>query len=108
MSIVDDVKKLISGTTEEKLVIIESMTKKRLARLLGEKEVPEAFDDITKEVTLKRFNRIGQEGMTSYGQDGESFSFPDSDFAEYMEEINDHKRKDDDRYGPRRGGFGFV
>lgn len=108
MSVVDDAKKLVSGTKEEKLTIIEKMTRKRLSRLLGVKEVPEEFEDILTEVTLKRFSRVGQEGMSSYSQEGESFSFPDSDFAEYMDEINEYKRQDDDRYGPRKGTWGFI
>lgn len=89
----EDAQKLITGTMDEKLAVIEKMTRKRLSRLLGEKEVPEEFEDILTEVTLKRFNRIGQEGMASYGQDGESFSFPDSDFDEYSQELYDYREE---------------
>lgn len=84
---VDDIKKLINGTVDERLEIIQMLTERRLCRLLDVKNVPEKFEDVVTEVTLKRFNRIGQEGMNSYSQDGESFSFPDSDFDEYMSEI---------------------
>lgn len=92
LSIKDDVKKILSGTTDEKIEVIEKLTRQRLKSLLGMKEVPSELEYIVSDVTLKRFNRIGNEGMTNYQQEGLSMSFPDSDFREYAEEIDEAKK----------------
>lgn len=98
MSIIDDVKKLLNGTVDEKLEIVERRTKERLSSLVKLDNVPDQLDYISYEVTLKRFNRIGQEGMTSYTQEGLSMVFPDSDFSEYQQEIDDFIKRNDPKY----------
>lgn len=109
MVIKDDVKKLLSGSTDDKLEVIERRTRERLASLLGVSVIPDSLEYIVFDVTNKRFNRIGQEGMTSYAQEGLSMAFPDSDFSEYQNEIDEFKRKDQkELYKPKRGGVKFV
>ncbi|EME7140904.1 phage head-tail connector protein [Enterococcus durans] len=109
MEIKDDVKKLLSGSTDDKLEVIERRTRERLASLLGVSVTPESLEYIVFDVTNKRFNRIGQEGMTSYAQEGLSMAFPDSDFSEYQNEIDEFKRKDQEElYKPKRGRFKFI
>lgn len=78
--IADDIKKLLKGTIDEKLEVIERRTNERMKTLLNTQEVPKEFETVVYEVSLKRFNRIGQEGMQSYSQEGLSMAFPDSDF----------------------------
>ncbi|OTN83691.1 hypothetical protein A5819_003788 [Enterococcus sp. 7E2_DIV0204] len=107
-SIAADVKKLLNGSIDDKLEIIEKRTKERLASLLGVSNVPSEFEYISYEVTLKRFNRIGNEGMQSYSQEGLSMAFPDSDFSEYQDTIDEYRRKDEEAfYKPKKGGFFF-
>ncbi|WP_316385402.1 phage head-tail connector protein [Enterococcus faecium] len=109
MAIKDDVKKLLSGSIDDKLEVIEKRTRERLASLLGVSVIPDSLEYIVFDVTNKRFNRIGQEGMTSYAQEGLSMAFPDSDFSEYASEIDDFKRKDDEElYKPRKGSVRFL
>ncbi|MGA5590089.1 phage head-tail connector protein [Enterococcus mundtii] len=109
MAIAEDIKKLFKGDIDEKLEVIERYTNKRLSALLQVQKVPEEFEYISYEVTLKRFNRIGQEGMQSYSQEGLSMAFPDSDFSEYQNEIDEFKRKDQEElYKPKRGVVKFV
>ncbi|EPH97866.1 hypothetical protein D922_00061 [Enterococcus faecalis 06-MB-DW-09] len=109
MSVTEDVKALLSGTVEEKLAVIEKRTKERLTALLGASDLPKEFESVLYEVTLKRFNRIGQEGMTSFDQEGLKMTFPESDFAEYDREIEAYKRKElDEFFKPRRGRIGFF
>lgn len=104
VSIAEDVKNLLDGSNDKRLEIIERRTKDRLKSLLGvSKEVPTSFDFIVYEVTMKRFNRIGNEGMQSYSQEGLSMTFPDSDFSEYQSEIDDWKNQNDE--GKKRGRF---
>lgn len=103
MTILNDVKKLLSGTPDEQIAVIERRTEERLISLLGVLEVPTTFEYVLYEVTLKRFNRIGNEGMTSVGQEGLSMSFPDSDFDEYTQEFEDFRIKND--IDSKRGRF---
>ncbi|EGP5365887.1 TPA: phage head-tail connector protein [Enterococcus faecium] len=109
MVIKDDVKKLLSGSTDDKLEVIERRTRERLASLLGVSVIPDSLEYIVFDVTNKRFNRVGQEGMSSYSQEGLSMAFPDSDFSEYQNEIDEFKRKDQEElYKPKRGRFKFI
>ncbi|MBU5370535.1 phage head-tail connector protein [Enterococcus avium] len=108
MAIKDDVKKLLSGSTDDKLEVIEKRTRERLASILGVSEVPANFETIIYEVTVKRFNRIGNEGMQSYSQEGLSMAFPESDFAEYQGEIDEFKDKEKGLLGPRKGKVRFL
>jgi len=109
MVIKDDVKKLLSGSTDDKLEVIERRTRERLASLLGVSVTPDSLEYIVFDVTNKRFNRVGQEGMSSYSQEGLSMAFPDSDFSEYQNEIDEFKRKDQEElYKPKRGRFKFI
>ncbi|EGP4826310.1 MAG: phage head-tail connector protein [Enterococcus faecium] len=109
MMIADDIKKLLKGTIDEKLEVIERRTNERMKILLNTQEVPKEFETVVYEVSLKRFNRIGQEGMQSYSQEGLSMAFPDSDFSEYQNEIDEFKRKDQEElYKPKRGRFKFI
>ncbi len=107
--IADDIKKLLKGTLDEKLEVIERRTNERMKILLNTQEVPKEFETVVYEVSLKRFNRIGQEGMQSYSQEGLSMAFPDSDFSEYQNEIDEFKRKDQEElYKPKRGRLKFI
>ena len=55
--------------------------------LLGGLDVPESLNYVVTEVSVKRFNRIGSEGITSHTVEGESMSFTDNDFAEFAGDI---------------------
>lgn len=108
VAIAEDIKKLLGGTQDEKLEVIERRTKSRLVSILGVSEVPAIFETIIYEVTVKRFNRIGNEGMQSYSQEGLSMAFPESDFAEYQGEIDEFKDKEKGLLGPRKGKVKFL
>ena len=67
-------------------LIISSVTS-RLQVLLGGIEPPESLEYIILEVAIKRYNRIGSEGLTSHSVEGETLSFNDSDFDAFASEI---------------------
>lgn len=96
MSISSDVKTLLSGSVDGKLEVIERRTNERLKAIVGIGEIPSELEHISYEVTVKRFNRIGNEGMSSYSQEGLSVAFPESDFDEYASELNAWKKANDD------------
>ncbi len=86
MAITYEIKKLLGGSSDERLEIIEKRTRERLLLILGSdlKEVPPELEYVVLDVSLKRFNRIGQEGMQSYSQEGLSMTFSESDFLMSM------------------------
>ena len=67
-------------------VIIEN-TEQALCFKLSADEVPKELDYVLVEVAIKRFNRLKNEGMTSYSQEGESITFNSSDFDDFNSDI---------------------
>lgn len=59
----------------------------RLKLKLGGIEPPEEMDYIIVEVVIKRFNRIGSEGLSIHTVEGESLHFTDDDFKEFESDI---------------------
>ena len=66
---------------------IISSAKARLKVLLGGIEPPESLEYILVDVAVRRFNRIGSEGMTSHTVEGESISFSNNDFTGFEDDI---------------------
>lgn len=82
------------GQTQEKIVTV--LLKSANARLLNfinvytkEKlpEVPEELEYILTEVTVKKYNKIGAEGMAQETTDGMSNTYVSKDFDEYEKDI---------------------
>jgi hypothetical protein len=48
---------------------------------------------IPLQVEVKRFNRLKNEGMTSFTQEGESITFNTDDFDEFASDIVDWKKQ---------------
>lgn len=94
MAYIDGVKLLI-GLNDDKqdnqLQKIIDVTERRMISLLPKdvKEVPESLEWVVEEVAVKRYNRIGAEGMSSESIDGRSTKFQENDFDEYMSIIED-------------------
>jgi hypothetical protein len=112
MSTVQDIQKLLtSNSMEEKLTIIEKLTTDRMINLLPFKadgsrytEVPEALGYVVTNVTMARYVRLGNEGLTSYSQEGMQLTFNDDDFMPYMGEINGYSEERPVENGvPQRG-----
>lgn len=69
--------------------IIEVTTAKLLSKLDQETtEVPGKLQYIVVEVSIKRFNKIGSEGMISETVEGHKMDFSSHDFDEYENDIN--------------------
>lgn len=89
--VVDKVK-ILAGITDNKqdtvISTLEEMTRNQLAMMVDERSVPPPLEAIVLPVTLARFNRLGNEGMQSYSQEGESITYPASDFDAYSSVID--------------------
>lgn len=94
----DQVKTLLGlsdDSQDEKLESVITLTSARLASLLGTDGVPKEMEYIAIEASIRRFNRIGSEGMSSHNVEGESISYKDNDFADFMDEIEAYRSKND-------------
>lgn len=76
----DALLKLIIKNTEQALKFKLSLTK--------DENIPEDLAFIALEVCVRRYNRISNEGMASYSQEGESITFNSSDFDDFMDDID--------------------
>lgn len=110
MDLLDNLKLLLDLTDSDteldiKLdLIIEQSKKKVLAYLPNITSVPDELSYIVLELSVVRFNRIGNEGMTSYSQDGESISYGD-DMSNYEADIKAWSLK---QVGNDRGVVRFL
>ncbi|MHC3758885.1 phage head-tail connector protein [Staphylococcus succinus] len=94
MGYLEDVKLLIGlqdKTQDAQINKIIEVTEKRLISLLPKEVtiVPDELQYIVEEVAVKRYNRIGAEGMDSESVDGRSSSYQPNDFDEYLSIIED-------------------
>lgn len=78
---------------DELLKTIESLVTSQLSVLIDRTEIPPELDFVITEVSIIRYNRRKNEGMTSYSQDGESISYADNDFKAYSDIISKYKGK---------------
>ncbi|MGT2683381.1 phage head-tail connector protein [Streptococcus porci] len=91
MTVIENVKVLLGipkdDTEQDGLLSeIEQNTIDLFKAKTGEKnEVPSQFLFMVKEVIVKRYNRIGSEGMSSTSQTDLSMTFDNTDFDEYQE-----------------------
>lgn len=81
-------------------VIIKNVTAH--LRSLLKKPVPSELDFIIVEISVRRFQRLGSEGMKSESVEGHNISFYDlkDEFVPYLDIINDH-REDGDSKGKK-------
>lgn len=82
----DNVLKLIIDSTELQLKV-------KLGLFDDFAEVPYELSYIPLQVEVKRFNRLKNEGMTSFTQEGESITFNTNDFDEFASDIVDWKKQ---------------
>ena len=85
---------IISPNVSTKLVLLGT-SNLQLKFKLGLKPtemVPTELAYIPMEVCVKRFNRLKNEGMTSYSQEGETISFNSNDFDDFLDDIAEWKK----------------
>lgn len=100
MAVLEDIKILLDipvneHDIDEKLNLIISNTQRKVLSYLpaGTKSVPADLEYIVCEMAIARFNRIGNEGMSSYSQEGESLTYTADDIAPYLSDIQEWNKK---------------
>ncbi|WP_093626706.1 phage head-tail connector protein [Limosilactobacillus gorillae] len=81
---------------DDVLSLINDNTRLQLLFKLGlsvDDDVPKELSFIGLEVAVKRYNRLKNEGMASYTQEGESISFNSNDFDEFSDDIEEYRKR---------------
>ena len=82
---------LKSDKQDDLLQLIIENTEQALRFKLGikaDESLPSELGFIALEVCVRRYNRISNEGMASYSQEGQSITFNSSDFDDFEADIN--------------------
>lgn len=82
---------LKSNKQDGLLDLIINNTEQALRFKLGlaqKDEFPSELGFVSLEVCVRRYNRISNEGMASYSQEGQSITFNSSDFDDFESDIN--------------------
>lgn len=95
----DDLLTLIIDNTEQALRFKLSLTK--------DENVPDELSFIALEVCVRRYNRLANEGMASYSQEGQSITFNSSDFDDFMDDI-EAWREQHDKNAKSLGHIKFI
>lgn len=87
----EELKTMLQLTTSKQeglLNLIIQNTEQALSFKLGADKVPEELGYIEMEVCVRRYNRLANEGMASYSQEGQTITFNSSDFDDFLDDIN--------------------
>lgn len=80
-------------SSDDLLNLVVKRTKQRLLAKIKkgpDETVPNQLEYILFEVSVRRFNRINNEGMKSYSEDGENVTFNEDDFTGFENEISNY------------------
>lgn len=81
------------SSSDDLLNLVVKRTKQRLLTKIKkgpDETVPNQLEYILFEVSVRRFNRINNEGMKSYSEDGENVTFNEDDFTGFENEISNY------------------
>lgn len=93
---------------DDVLTIIIDDVRSHMLLLLKANAIPQPLEYIIREISVRRFNRLGSEGYKSESTDGHSINFYDLDkeFDPYLSIIDDFL--DDSNKSLRKGSVLFL
>ena len=84
------------------LIIKKTVKSTRFKLGLGtQDDFPSEMDYIPFEVCIRRYNRLKNEGMSSYTQEGEAITFNANDFDDFASDIEAFKKQNNNDDTPR-------
>lgn len=96
----------ITDDVQDKLLdLLNSDCKQRIVAYINQDSItdikyPSALDWITRELVVRRFNRLGDEGKSSSSENDVSASWKDDDMSEFSKYM--------DKYRKKQGGSGIA
>lgn len=90
------------------LLLIVSNITSHLQILLGKTEVPKSLEFVIVELAVRRYQRIGSEGMKAESVEGHNITFYDlaDDFVPYMRLIEKFAEKEEEK--GKKGKVTFI
>ena len=94
--------KILLGISENDELVNEiiELTKDKILNYINKAELPHELEFVLIELAIKRYNRIGSEGIASESVDGKSVSYED-DFESYKHYLDDYMIKNNNSKGFR-------
>lgn len=95
----DELKTMLQLKTESMDNLLNLIIKNTTAQtrfklgLASEEDFPTDLSYIPLEVCVRRYNRLKNEGMSSYSQEGESITFDNTDFDDFLDDIAEWRKK---------------
>lgn len=95
----DDLKTMLQLKTDSMDGLLNLIIKNTVAQtrfklgLASEEEFPNDLTYIPIEVCVRRYNRLKNEGMSSYTQEGESITFDSTDFDDFLDDIAEWRKQ---------------
>lgn len=105
MTTIESIKSLLGIDENKQIETIVNLTESRLKVLLGVDEIPSKLEYILIEVSIRRYNKIGSEGVTTHNVEGESMTFSDNDFGAFKEDIQTWR---DEQEAMKKGRIRFL
>ena len=94
-----DLKTMLQLSTDKMDGVLDLIIKNTVAQarfklgLIAEEKFPSELSYIPLEVCVIRYNRLKNEGMSSYSQEGESITFDNTDFDSFLDDIAEWRKK---------------
>ena len=94
--------KILLGISENDELVHEiiELTKDKILNYIDKTELPHELEFVLVELAIKRYNRIGSEGIASESVDGKSVSYKD-DFESYKHYLDDYMIRNSNSKGFR-------
>lgn len=97
-----DLKTMLQLDTDDMDSVLNLIIKNTVAQtrfklgLQSEDPFPEEMAYIPLQVCVKRYNKLKNEGMSQYTQEGESITFNANDFDEFLDDLEAWKQDNND------------
>ncbi|EPM7558091.1 phage head-tail connector protein [Enterococcus faecium] len=80
---------------------------KAVNNYVGADELPTALTFIVENMTLAKFNKVGNEGMAQYSEEGQAITFSTNDLQPYYTELDRYMDNQEAKEAASDGGFFF-
>ena len=88
MTTIEKIKLLVPEEKDENILnMLLDRAGKTICNFCNIKSVPEELENVQTDIAVKLYNRMGQEGSTSYSEGGKSQSFDDILSADVRREL---------------------
>lgn len=105
MDCIERLKLLLNVEEQDDLLTeIVNITKDKLLLYLKKDSIPKELEWVLIELSIKRFNRIGSEGMSSETTDGSTSTYEEDELASYTVYLDEYLKEN----SPNKKGWWLL